>query len=147
MALLRAEQIVVAVLAKVTGLTTTGSRVVRGRAYAVETTPALTVSQGSDAPVDARTGSSVYLDSELDIIITAHVKSSSSQTDTLLNLIRKEIHIALMADVTQGLSFVYLTETKGASAPTISGDADKITATMDMTFTFRYRHSYTDPSA
>ena len=147
MALLRAEQIVVAVLAKVTGLTTTGTRVVRGRVYAIETTPALTVAQGSDTPIEARTGSSVYLDSELDITITAHVKSSSTQIDTFLNLIRKEVYIALMADVTQGLSFVYLTEPKGASAPTLSGDADKPTAVMDMTFTFRYRHSYTDASA
>jgi len=147
MALLRAEQIVVAVLAKVTGLTTTGTRVVRGRVYAVEATPALTLKQGTDVPVDARTGSSVYTDSELDIIITAHVKSSSTQVDTLLNLIRKEIHIALMADVTQGLSFVYLTEPKGAAEPTTSGDADKPTATMDLTYAFRYRHSFTDASA
>ena len=147
MALLRAEQIVVAVLAKVTGLATTSTRVTRGRVYAHETVPALTVAQGADSPVDTRTGSSVFLDSELDITITAHVKSSSAQVDTTLNQIRKEVHIALMADVTQGLAFVYLTDPRGASAPSLSGDSDKPTAVMDMTFTFRYRHSYTDASA
>jgi len=147
MALLRAEQIVVAVLAQVTGLTTTGARVHRGRVYALETVPALTLAQGADNPVDTRTGSSTFLDSELDIVITAHVKSSSTQVDTTLNLIRKEVHAALMDDVTQGLSFVYMTIPKGATEPRLAGDAEKPTAAMDMLFTFRYRHNYTDASA
>ena len=147
MALLRAEQIMVAVLAQITGLTTTGAAVHRGRVYALETVPALTIAQGADIPVDARTGSSTFQDSELDVVITAHVKSSSTQVDTTLNLIRKEVHAALMDDVTQGLSFVFMTIPKGAAEPRLAGDSEKPTAAMDMAFTFRYRHSYTDASA
>lgn len=145
----RAEQIVQAVISKVTGLTTTGSRVYRSRTadLADANLPALVVFMGQDQPrSDGGSSSFRYIDGDLSIGIEAAVKET---TDTLaeqkLNLIRKEVTIALQADVTQGLSFVMNT-TEGTAAPDLER-GDKVRGSMRMEFTFHYRRSRTDPSA
>lgn len=145
----RAEQIVQAVIGKVTGLTTTGARVYRSRTADLQdvNVPSLVVSLGPDTPSNAGGSSSYrYIDGDLTVSIDAVVKET---TDTLaeqkLNLIRKEVTIALMADYTQGLSFVMNT-TEGQAVPDLER-ADKVRGTMRMDFTFHYRRSRTDPSA
>lgn len=143
----RPEQILTTILATLTGLTTTGANVFRGRVYALEETevPALTVYMGTDTPLGEYGPSSFSLmDSELIIRVTAHVKSSASQVDTLLNTIRREVHVALMADHTQGLSYAQTTVPLGASEPLLSGDGDQPTATMDINWMIRYRSPVLD---
>ncbi len=145
----RAEQIVGAVITKVTGLTTTGSRVFRSRTADLQDSevPGLVVALGPDQPrSDGGSSSWRYIDGDLTVFVEALVKET---TDTLaeqkLNLIRKEVTIALQADVTQGLSFV-LNTTEGSAVPDLER-ADKVRGSMRMEFTFHYRRSRTDPSA
>ena len=140
----RAELIMAAVLTNVTGLTTTGARVSRGRAYPVETTPALTVESGNDQIVVQNLS---FIDREMDVLITAHVKTTG-QYDTTLNLIREQVHIALMANRSQGLISVIIdTMPVGDEAPELTGDADKPTARQRMNWRIKYRHAVTNPGA
>ena len=143
----RAEQIIAAVVTKATGLTTTGTRVFRGRVYPLQETdlPALTVYLGSDKP-NEETSSYSFIDSNLTISIDAHVKSTA-QVDTTLNEIRKQVTFALQADITQGLAFVIDTVEGDASEPELTGEGDKPIARMRMDWTIRYRRSRKDASA
>ena len=142
----RAETIMAAVLTKVTNLTTTSTRVSRGRAYPVDgaAMPALTLEQGVDE-VDLQ--NIAFIDRELNFLIIAHVKTNGT-TETILNLIREEVHIALMADRTQGLTNIVLdTMPLGDEAPDISGDSNQSVARLRMNWRIKYRHAVTNPGA
>lgn len=141
----RAESIMVAVLDKIDGLTTTSTRASRGRAYPVDgdALPALTLEQGVDE-VDLQ--NMAFIDRHLDFSIIAHVKTTGT-TETTLNLIREEVHVALMADRTQGLSYVRDTLPLGDGEPDISGDSNQSIARLRMNWRIKYRHSITDPGA
>lgn len=149
MALHRAEQIMVAVLGKVANLTTTGARVSRSRTAEIEDqlVPALVVTLGPDAPSsDGGSSTFSYIDGDLTIYVEAIVKETTdAAAETKINLIRKEVTIALMADHTQGLSFVHDTVEGTATPDLVAGD--KVRGTMRMEFTIHYRRSRTDPSA
>ncbi len=135
------------VLSKVTGLTTTGSNVFRGRIYPLEDTdlPALTIYMGSDSPLGENGPDTFsFIDSDLNVNISIHVKTSATQVETTLNLIRREVHVALMADVTQGLSYVHTTLPFGTDEPQLSGEGEKRTAVMETNWAVRYRALYTD---
>lgn len=144
----RAEQIVARTVVTVTGLTTTGSRAYRGRAYPLQTAnlPGLCVFQGPDRP-QSDTSSYGFIDSDLTVYIDIYVKTVTSQVDTLLNQIRKELVIALSASYTQGLSFVIDTVEGDADEPDLNGESDQPVARLRTSWVFRYRRSRTDPSA
>lgn len=144
----RAEQILSAIESNLTGLATTGANVFRGRVYTLDDSevPAITIYQGSDDPLGEYGPSNVaFLDSELQIKVTAHVKTSA-KAETELNQIRREVHIALMNDYQQGLPDIVLTTFPlGASAPLLLGDGETPTALMDMHWAVHYRSSIDDP--
>ena len=134
------------ILATLTGLTTTGANVFRGRVYALEDTevPALTIYQGADTPLgDYGPNNFSVMDMELAVRVTAHVKSASTQVETLLNTIRSEVHTAMMADYRLGLSYVQTTIPDGAAEPDESGIGEQPTATMNMNWLIRYRSDVT----
>lgn len=141
----RAESIMVAVLDKIDGLTTTSTRASRGRAYPVDgdAMPALTLEQGVDE-VDLQ--NMAFIDRHLDFAVIAHVKTTGT-TETTLNTIREEVHIALMADRTQGLGYVLDTMPLGDDAPDISGENNQPVARLRMNWRIKYRHSVTNPGA
>lgn len=143
----RAEQIVAAVVTKITGLTTTGARVYRGRLYPLQPTelPALLVYLGADT--DGVTLGQSLRESVLNIGLDAVVKTVATQIDTLLNQVRKEVTIALAADHTQGLGFVLDSIEGDAAEPEPSGEVDQPTGRQRLNWQFRYRRSRTDPSA
>ena len=144
----KAERILAAVVTKLTGLTTTGTNVFRGRVYDLPDTslPALLIFQGADRPLsDGGSSSFRFLDGELSVRVEAVVKTSATQLDTLLNQIRKEVTIALQADVTQGLNFVMDT-TEGTADVELNGEGDKPTGTLKMEWSILYRRLRTDPS-
>lgn len=145
----RAEQIIDAVVTTVTGLVTTGSNVFRGRLYNVQPDelPALCVYMGPNEPIDDSDQTVAFSDWDLEIAIDAKVRDSATQIDQVLNLIAKEITVALKADRTQGLSFVHDTREGGSDQPELSGDGDKPIANQTTKFIFKYRRSITDPSA
>lgn len=143
----RAESIVDAVVTKVTGLTTTASRVYRGRVYALADAnlPALCVYMGEDKVIGQY--SQAKFDCELTVNIEAVVKASTAQVDTTLNLIREQVTIALQSDYTQGLSYVLNTTEGDASAPELSGDGEQTSAAQKLEWKFHYRRSRTNPGA
>jgi len=146
MSLHKAEQIMVAVLAKITSLTTTGANAFRGRVYPLQSTqlPALVLYMGADTPTLLH--SQTLMDCALNVTVEVVIKTTA-QADTLLNLIRKEVSIALQADYTQGLSFVLNTEEGPADEPELTGDSEQPISRQRLHFTISYRRSRTDPSA
>ena len=145
----RAEQILQAVVANVTGLATTGNNVTRARAtpQAAGALPALAVYQGPDVPLDADLQSVQYLDVEFTVYIDILVATATQQVDTLLNQIRVEIARALWADYQQGLSFVIEMREGSADEPMLVGEGELPAASMRTAWIFKYRRSRTDPSA
>lgn len=147
MAAHRAEQIMAAVQAAVTGLATTGQNVDRGVAseIAPDKLPALRVSMGDDPIVDPY--SQQLLDSDLDLSIFGCALDSATNIETLLNLVRKEVNVALMANQTLGLAFVHSIIELGARRPRLAGDVAKPAGAIELLYRVKYRRSRTDPSA
>jgi hypothetical protein len=136
----RAESIMQAITTNVTGLTTTGANVYRGRAYPVAALPALSVSQGAQQRLDdyetmptiART---------LDVDITAHVQQVAN-TETTLNQIETEIYSSLKSSANLGLPYVLDIEWRSSAAPDQDGKSSEVPiASMVITFEVRYEHS------
>lgn len=143
----RAEQVMEAVLAIVTGLVSTGVRVYRGRVAPVrdEDLPALLVNMGADRPVEPADRTMQHFDSILRVTVTPVVKTSSAQVDTLLNQIRLEAEIALAADPRLGLAWVIDSGFVGADEPDL-GENDRQVASQGLQWEVLYRRSYEDPS-
>lgn len=143
----RAEQILDAVTTLVTGLTTTGANVQRDQVDPVAAVPALSVEMGGDEPLEGSDRNIAYIDSLLNVQIVVYVKNSTGLS-TQLNLIRKEVHIAMYADRQLGLSSIVINTTyAGTSEVTKSRALDKDTAMQTIDYLVHYRHSLTDPSA
>jgi len=149
----RAEQIIQAVKTAITGLTTTGANVQRGQVYGHQATelPALALRMGADIPqFEQQTG---IIDWELTILIESTAKinaayiANESLLDQLLNLIRKEIHLAIMVDYTLGLSFVIDIRPGPANEPILSGEGSEPTGSQLIEYIVVYRTSRIDISA
>jgi len=143
----RAESIVTTLVATLTGLTTTGARVYRGRAYPLQDAqyPALLIYLGQDE-LQADYSQEKY-DSLLTVWVEARVKTVASQVDTVLNTIREEVTVALQADYTQGLGYVIDTREGDAAEPELGGDGNQPTGALRMQWQFLYRRSRTNPGA
>ena len=143
----RAEDILETVLTLITGLTTTGANVQRGQVYAHEESklPALSLSMGPDVPENELQTGQIYW--QLTIAIQSTVKISAayianeSAIETQLNLIRAEVHAALFADHTLGLSFVSDIAPGPAGEPVIDGAGDLPIASQLLTFGILYKTS------
>jgi len=143
------EQVMDAVTTIVTGLATTGANVFRARVFPQDQAnlPALLVYQGEDEPIlDTESQQYDFIDSVLSVIIEAWVNASSGNIDETMNLINKEVIIALQADRTQGLGFVIDTDEGVVSAPELLDEGNKRTGFMTMEFFIKYRRQRTDPS-
>ncbi len=138
----KAAQILAAIKAKLTGLTTTGSRVYQSRAYAIETLPAINIKLGAD---QVQSIHNIQSDNDLIISIEIFVKTSEAEIDNVILQIRKEVQIALMADETQGLSFVLTTLPTIMTAPDVSTE-EKPIAFASAEYRVVYRSLLTDPS-
>lgn len=149
MSLDRSETLIKRVVQLCTGLETTGTRVHRDLVWNLEEseTPGLLIDMGEEIAVgetaQAATG---FIDQELDIIISPQVVTVDGSITSVLNKIRKEIHVALYADVTLGFSWVHKIYYVGRTKPTLTGEGQKPIATQDITYRIHYRHSYADPS-
>jgi len=137
---MKTEQVLDAVVSKLTSLTTTGTNITRARIYNHESSalPALVVFMGQDEPTDILSQS--LIDWNLTIIIESTVQSTS-QVDEILNTIRNEVHTALMADYTLGLSFVKNLLPGTVGEPELEQGSRPI-AKQRMEFTVHYRTQY-----
>ena len=146
MAVLIAEQIIAQLETTVKGLTTTKQNVRVNPVYDQEpdNIPGLDIFQGDDTNISETGALNIsQVINELTVTFRAYIKKNNNYV-TQLNLIRKELHVALMADYTQG-GLVRMTVPQGAGAPTLDF-GDKPISTMDIAFVFQYQHSVLDPS-
>lgn len=137
----RAETILEAVRARLTGLPTTGSRVERARVWPIEECPAISIERGDDAPVETGRRFSLQ-DRRLNFTVTGYVKSTTIH-ETQLHQVAAEVYAALFGDVTQGLAFVLDTHWLGDSKPETNGETETRGASMEMNYAITYRHSIT----
>jgi len=140
------EQILDAIVTKVTGLATTGQNVARARVYQVDPSvnSSLTVMMGSDNVASILNNEKIDWELTVNVLSTVRATSGIDQT---INSIRAEVHAALMADYTLGLPFVIDVVPVSADEPELSGDGDMKFAMQRMEYTVRYRTSRTSISA
>ena len=144
----RAEEVMAAIELLVTGLTTTGANIERGRVYpwADAQLPAISLYMGADSPINNEQRNMGFYDWQLEIKVVAMCKKTeSSGIETTLNLIRSEFTTAIMVDHTLGESFVIDVIEIGSESPEISGEAEKPAATQQTNFIVNYRRSIGDP--
>lgn len=145
MALHVREQIAQAIVTAVTGLTTTGARVYRdrdteARPLQASELPGLTVEDDGEPAETIVIDSSGLLERDMRLKITAHVKASSGYS-AQLNLILKEVEIAMAAASLGGAKYAHLVEV-AARETAEAGD----TPSVRQAFTFGLLY-YTAPAA
>jgi hypothetical protein len=136
----RAETILNAIETALTGLTTTGANVERGRVYSVDITPSLSIEMGNDEAILTNFSKQ---DRALDVVITSYTKSTAN-TETQSNAIRAEVYAALMNDRTLGLSFVSNIFLENDLSPQLSGEGGERISTQALNYIVNYRHSLTN---
>lgn len=143
----RAESVMAAVVTKVTGLTTTGANVYRGKSTPIAegVNNALRVYMGEDTMLGEYSHS--LMDWELTVYVESFARSPTAQIDTQLNLIREQVTIALQADYTQGLGYVITTTEGDADEPELSAEGAQAMGTQRLTWKIHYRRSRTNPGA
>lgn len=141
-----AEKIAQAFVTTVTGLTTTGSRVYRGRIVPTEKGEqnCILVNIGAEKMIAEL--SQDVIDARLRIETVVRVKTSTQQIDTELMSIRQELEIAVHANHTLALPFVHEVEQGDVSEPDLHGDGDKRVADLTLEWFVRYRRSRTNPN-
>ncbi len=139
---MKTEQILDAVVTALTNLTTTGENVKRAQVHHSPDAnlPGLAIYMGQDSLLNELEAS--FIDWELSLIVESRAKTTD-QIDELLNTIRGEVHIALMAAPTLGLSFVHDTKPVLAGEPDLSGEGDQPIATQRLEFAITYLTSRT----
>lgn len=143
----RAETIVATFQTRLTGLSTAGANVFRGRGYALAAgeLPAIKIELGPDTKL--RDLAPDLQDWQLTVYTTYVAKSASTQVDTELNQLRAESTVALQADYKLGLAFVLDTTEGDVEDPQISNEGEQPAASMRQAWHVQYRRSRTDPGA
>jgi hypothetical protein len=149
----RLQSIVDAAVAAIAARPALGASVYRHRRNSLSSDdmelPAVSVSFGEDSALsDFGVTNLSFLDSG--VVLTAlAVASASTEQDLVEELLRlrREIHIALMTDVTLGLGYVMACYYHGASDPTISSAGERFSGALDTRWRVDYRTSLTDPGA
>lgn len=146
MADLKAEQIIAAVIAVLDATATAGANVIRGQLYQsyASQLPGIAVYMGADEPEQESTQALVDWYLQIKIQIRAETNTSLEST---ISLIRKEIHIALMADPTFALGFVRDTVPGIANEPVLSGEGETPIGIQDLVYEISYRAARNDLSA
>lgn len=120
------KQIRDALVTAVTGLTTTGARVYKGRAYAVESQdlPCLLVYTGGETVSNRSLPTPRLQDREVEFVVEALATAVDSSLDDSLDLICKEVEVALADNSFSGKSKGTGLKRVGA-AEIVGGDSAK----------------------
>lgn len=110
--------------------------------------PAVIVQMGDDEPF-TDTGVSVipFIDSLLDVTCT--LKATGVDEPEIMGALlelRRQVHIALMADRSLGLGFVIDTRYQGATQPEIERESERMVGSYATRWTVHYRMNILDPS-
>lgn len=143
----RAEQIAAAFKTTLTGLTTTGANVHRSRATPLpraDNLRALVIRLGEETVEDQPFN---FVGRFLALQVHAYATDAvEANIETALNLMRKEITIALQAAPTLGLAFVIDTR-EGAVEYELAPDGEQVLGVARTQWLVQYRSSRADPSA
>ena len=147
----RAQQIVDAIAAELAANASLGASVFTNRVQSLsnpdQELPAVSVVYGTDTPLDDDGSSNFsFFDSLIVVQTIAFVSEEDEETalSKLLDL-RRQIHITLMSDRSQGLSFVTNTRYQGADAPALDVTAGAVSGRLIVQWAVHYRMNISDP--
>jgi hypothetical protein len=107
--------------------------------------PAYNVVLGPDAPQSELGPQNVaFIDWNLVLFVDCYVRSILADADAVFLDMRRNVHRALMADITQGLPFVTTTIPAGADEPQIDDEGDKKNIVYRLNWGFQIRTSIDD---
>lgn len=147
----RAQQALDAVAAILAANTSMGASIYTHRILSVseadQELPAVSVRYGADTPADDDGALNfAFLDSLLELQIVALASGIDEQAVLAMLLdLRRQIHISLMADRSQGLAFVIDTRYGGASAPEIDASTELVRGRLEQRWLVHYRMNISDP--
>lgn len=110
--------------------------------------PAVIVSPGDDTGLsDLGNTSIAFIDSLLAVSLVA-IESAATEAALIETLLekRRQIHLALAADLTLGLDFVIHTRYQGAARPEIDAQGQRLIGMYEARWAVHYRMNLTDPS-
>lgn len=133
------EQIADAAVTALTGLTTTATRVYRGRdtderPLQSDEVPGLVILTGGESPAIASLGVSRILERTMRLLVTAHAKAASG-VDSTMNQILKECEVALSGASLGGAKSAHIAEVGDIE---VSEGSDKPVASQLFVFEFFY---------
>lgn len=142
----RAEAILAWVKAQLEGLTTTGDAVYRGRVYPVPLAKgaALKISLGPD--LNPQRIGNAYIDSELTVRITVHIKTADEEVDVTALRVRGEVHQKLMSVWGSRPAGVIDFQEADVSEPVYVESGEAPALEMTIAWEFQYRRGLNDPS-
>ena len=120
----------------------TPGTVYRARVAALADTelPAYNIEIGADVPINPLGPDNVaFIDWSNQIFIDLYAKSTAANIDNIFLDMRSYVHRALMADYTQGLSFIMTTIPAGADEPVLDNSGEQKTITYRTAWEFRLR--------
>ena len=127
-----------------TGLTTTGSKVYQSRVYplAANNLPGLLVYTTSESSAPDVMGAQPELDRELNLVIEGYAKTASN-LDDVLDLISKEVEIAMAADTT--INSLAKDSYLSATEIELTGEGEQPIGIVTMSYTVQYRTANNAP--
>lgn len=106
--------------------------------------PAYNIEIGADTPLNELGPDNVaFIDWAQQIFIDCYDKSTTVNIDNVFLDMRRNVHRSLMADVTQGLTFILTTIPAGADEPVLDHSGEQKTMSYRTSWEFRLRTSIT----
>ena len=107
--------------------------------------PGYVVALGPDTPLSELGADNVaFIDWEVMLFVDLYLRTVATSPDQEFLDMRARVHRALMADVTQGLSYVWLTIPAGADDPIMDDEGERKNAVYRTNWLFRVRTSIND---
>lgn len=107
--------------------------------------PAYNIVYGPDEPLgELGPDNMAFIDWAMVVFIDCYERSSAVDVDNLFQDMRRNIHRAIMADVTLGLAFVITTIPQGAEEPLVDDSGEKKNMIYRTNWIFRLRTSIAD---
>jgi hypothetical protein len=149
----RAQQIIDAVEAALDASTSLqNAKIFKHRSFSLleasDEMPCVTVNYGADQPLDPLGALNLsFLDSLIEVSTVGFVGADDepSAMSALMDM-RTAIHVALLADPTQGLGFIINTRYAGATEPALDSSTQRILASLKSSWFVHYRMNVSDPS-
>ena len=148
----RAQQVIDAMRANITANTVMNWTVYRQRIDGLDVSemelPAVSVTFSTDLPFSPLGAENLNFIDSLQTVDVVLVAEGASEDDVVIALMemRRQTHIAVQADRTQGLAFVIDTRYGGADPPVLNASGDRFAGSMKTLWHVYYRMNVLDPS-